>query len=643
MKPYQAPFFMHIKFYLPEGANREKNSAHIRYIGTRPGVDRGVDLDAPEVAPIPGTAAHHVQYAHERPRSHGLFSSGDDEISLPDVQRELAEHNGIVWRMVLSLQGDDADRLGMNKREGWEEVIKSQMPQVAEAMGIPESNFRWVAAFHAEQGHPHAHVVFWEKKPKRRMGKVTPYVQSQLRKVFVKKIYRDDRDYYGKEKTAKREMFRELGLKTLREHVDYLRMFKREAAEVHQLEILAGQSRLEGVAPKFTVEQSRELAHRLQEAAKLLPGRGRLMMKFMPQELKTEIHQIAEWLYHQPQFQVVRHQYEKASEMLARPYTTKSDQLESAVERARADMIERLSQIVLRAVSEASKTNRFTIHPEKAAAVLERFSNATGKIEEVPLEQVSKIAAKHLRTAGLGKDLTSKVLRKLELPVDVSTLDRLYTTPVEANRVSKEAAYLLKAGIGAEEAAELMRKNGHTEQEIKRMHALQKTPTDEKSLRKVLRIPSLPQKSVEQMATVLLAAGANKDEVKRIIEQWNHTSSSHVSDETITKAMDKAEKIVQDTTDWGRTPLISRNDFNQLCKRLRIEAPYPWRSQKEYQRVRREHNVSIGQGVVRSAMGLFQSMSRKAEAERERAQRMAIRRIQINAEREEDERKNRGR
>lgn len=170
MRPFKAPFYFNIKFYKAEGDNGKKNSAHIRYIATRPGVDLGYELDK-DMELVPDTPEHHIKYAHERPRSHGLFSSGDGEVDMHAIQKELAEHKGMVWRSIISLHGDDAARLEMESRESWEEVIKQQLPRAAEEMGIQETNLRWVAAFHAEVGHPHAHIVFWEKILKGDLGK----------------------------------------------------------------------------------------------------------------------------------------------------------------------------------------------------------------------------------------------------------------------------------------------------------------------------------------------------------------------------------------------------------------------------------------------------------------------------------------
>ena len=118
-----APFVMKVKFYLPTLENQAKNVAHILYVGTRSGVDKGElnefeELDAgnkfgEEILSkynsldnfldnfeinTAGTPAGHVKYMDERPGSHGLFSS-DENVSLKETMRELSKHSGVVWRL----------------------------------------------------------------------------------------------------------------------------------------------------------------------------------------------------------------------------------------------------------------------------------------------------------------------------------------------------------------------------------------------------------------------------------------------------------------------------------------------------------------------------------------------------------------
>lgn len=530
MRPYTAPFYFNIRFYLPSEINQKKNSAHLRYIGTRSGVDLGLEIDK-DMELVPDTPGHHIKYAHERPRSHGLFSAGDEEVDMSAVQKELSQHHGMVWRVIVSLHGDDAERLDMLNRDAWEEVIKQELPRAAAEMGIQETNLRWVAAYHAEVGHPHAHIVFWEKKPKRRMGKVTPHVKDQMRKKFVQHIYAKDRDRYGKQKTMMRDMMRSKGITTLREAVIYARDWREQQNEVNQLFALTGVIPEDRLSPRMDYDQTYELIKRLERLSEILPGKGRLMLKFMPADVKEEVRQISEWMYNQPQFGPFRKQYQEAAEILARPYSNQEEQIKAAVSRAEEDMINRISQVVLKAAAEINKENHFAIHPDRAYYTIQSLKNASQSVE----------------------------------------------------------------------------------------------PEDQ-------------QKVIEGMAKLLLSCDVHQEEVLQIIRDWNSRSHSNVDDEIIVKLTKKALQNVNDTKDWGRTPILSKKEFNNLIGKLGIHAEYPWRSKHQRQAVIRGHHKAVAGGLFKSVFKHFANAVRRAEMDRDRAQMQAFDRIRRNAEREQEER-----
>ncbi|MGR4032793.1 conjugal transfer protein, partial [Bacillus sp. ZZQ-131] len=113
---------------------------------TRPGVSMETTKDFEELEEKPD-AAHHTKYAGERPGSHGLFTQNSNEaLVLKDVQKELREHDGVVWRMILSLKEEDALNLGFTEKKKWEDLLRSTVPDAAKKMGITESNLKWIAA-----------------------------------------------------------------------------------------------------------------------------------------------------------------------------------------------------------------------------------------------------------------------------------------------------------------------------------------------------------------------------------------------------------------------------------------------------------------------------------------------------------------
>ena len=122
---------------------------YLKYIGTREGV---------ELLP-----AGYMEYMAERPRSHGLFGD-EDNVDMDDVMKELNEYPGNIWTHIISLKREDAERLGYDHAAQWRNLIRTHRNEIAAAMNIPPSDFRWYAAFHDEGGHPHIHMMAWSVK-----------------------------------------------------------------------------------------------------------------------------------------------------------------------------------------------------------------------------------------------------------------------------------------------------------------------------------------------------------------------------------------------------------------------------------------------------------------------------------------------
>ena len=112
----------------------------------------------------------YVDYIATRPGAvyvagHGLFTDEGKPVALDQAAREVAEHAGNVWTHVISLRREDADRLGYSNVGEWMDLLRRQRNMLAKQMNIKPENFRWYAAFHDKDHHPHAHVMAWSSKP----------------------------------------------------------------------------------------------------------------------------------------------------------------------------------------------------------------------------------------------------------------------------------------------------------------------------------------------------------------------------------------------------------------------------------------------------------------------------------------------
>lgn len=117
-----------------------------------------------------GDREKYVSYIAQRPRveklsSHGLFTDEGVPIILSQVQKEIAKSKSNIWTHIISLRREDAERLGYNNANAWMNLIRSQRNMIAENMKIAPENFKWYAAFHNEEHHPHIHMIAYSTKP----------------------------------------------------------------------------------------------------------------------------------------------------------------------------------------------------------------------------------------------------------------------------------------------------------------------------------------------------------------------------------------------------------------------------------------------------------------------------------------------
>ena len=136
--------------YIKGGGAGGGPGGYLKYIGTREGV---------ELLP-----AGYMEYMLERPRSHGLFGD-EDCVDMNAVAQELNKYPGNIWTHIISLKREDAERLGYDHAAQWRNLIRTHRNEIAAAMNIPPSDFRWYAAFHDEGVHPHIHMMAWSAKP----------------------------------------------------------------------------------------------------------------------------------------------------------------------------------------------------------------------------------------------------------------------------------------------------------------------------------------------------------------------------------------------------------------------------------------------------------------------------------------------
>ena len=175
---------------------------YAEYIATRDGVE----------LMEPTAGGGYLEYIAERPRSHGLFSA-DGAADLEQTMEEINAHAGPVWTFIYSLKREDAARLGYENSESWRRLLLAHQTELAAAMKIPPSSFRWCAAFHDEKHHPHIHMMVWSTDPKQ--GYLTEKGIEQMRSKLSNDIFQDELLSLYQEKNQSYQQVRDTAMEAM--------------------------------------------------------------------------------------------------------------------------------------------------------------------------------------------------------------------------------------------------------------------------------------------------------------------------------------------------------------------------------------------------------------------------------------------
>jgi predicted transcriptional regulator len=301
-----------------------KNVSHINYIATRSGVDKTLtETDLKKelekgIEHITSDDETYLKYIDERPRSHGLF--GQDGMEDPkEVQEEISNVKSFVWRSIVSLKEDDAKRLGYLSKDQWQDMLRKKIPDMANEMGIPITNLRWVGAVHMEKGHPHAHVMLWEKEPKKTIGVINNKKINNIRKMFTDEVFEEERFLILNEKNAMRDLLKDLAKNDVSQAAKLVREVRATGEEIRSL---IKDENKEGIAPRLYNEDELDFVERIKNLGEKMPGKGRANLKFMPEDVKEEVRSIADYLLEKPEFSASLVKNLNAVEELTRLYTS---------------------------------------------------------------------------------------------------------------------------------------------------------------------------------------------------------------------------------------------------------------------------------------------------------------------------------
>lgn len=159
-----------------------------------------------------------VDYIANRPgvkkiREHGLWNAGGQVPVMQTAMDEVSHHEGNVWRPIISLPREDAERLGYDRVETWQNLIKSSLIDIADGYKIKPDHLRWYAAMHAKEKHIHVHMVIFSTDPKE--GYLTKQGIKQIKSALVRQVYKDDLMSVYQKQTVHRDHLQENALEVM--------------------------------------------------------------------------------------------------------------------------------------------------------------------------------------------------------------------------------------------------------------------------------------------------------------------------------------------------------------------------------------------------------------------------------------------
>lgn len=303
----------------------ERNDKHLIYIATRPGV------------------------ICNRDSGFGLWGFLPDMKKMEDIKllyegrraiRE-ASKDHTVYRAVLSVDQDTAERYNLYDRSEWERLLRSRIAVIRSEMYIKERDFCFVAAVHHKKTHPHVHILFWDngKEPKsEHIGKERFETMTEhIRQAFSGAILNRE------------------------EITEDLRAVREE--EIKARKMMCAWFKDANMAEALNLDRVRKqdldaLGRQLYDLAVHIPARGGLKYKYLPPPYKERLNAFLEDLLRVGEFQKTAKNYFKMNEEVSRLYGNSPKLMEEYQENARRKLYTSLGNETLKYLKELTEDIR---------------------------------------------------------------------------------------------------------------------------------------------------------------------------------------------------------------------------------------------------------------------------------------------
>ena len=182
------------------------NYAHIGYIATRPGT-------------VKNEGMRHGVFGKLEPGEVREFSTWQEAARLV---RELSYRRVNLYRGIISFSPETAAELGLTHHKTWEDYMERHILTLEKYNGIRVQNLQWVAAHHNERGHPHIHVVFWDKNQRTMVPFVHPSIPDKIRRQLIRDTFSEKIQAYCEAKQRAREQLTAAAVDLVDEFEQYM-------------------------------------------------------------------------------------------------------------------------------------------------------------------------------------------------------------------------------------------------------------------------------------------------------------------------------------------------------------------------------------------------------------------------------------
>lgn len=286
---------------------------------------------------------NYLRYIAKRPRSHGLFGNinTDDLKEVSSNVAKLTQNGRVIYRGVISLSEKDGEALGFRNVNAWNNYLKEVMPEVAQKLGVSSVDHTWVAAFHAEESHPHVHYMLWDNKDRIKSPYIHKATQQKIRIYLEEKMF--DNEYERAIRQVNEEELDTLKKSRMDER-SY--MIKNTEDIMKSLEYAPGII-CERLPQRIPNECLEEIAKEVEKLIPMLPTHGSLKMRYMPADAKQQLQVITEKLLERPDMQNSFNRYIQSVEKMHIDYGETGTKIQAEMERAERDIKNRIANRVL--------------------------------------------------------------------------------------------------------------------------------------------------------------------------------------------------------------------------------------------------------------------------------------------------------